>query len=184
MHELNVAERRRGGPDSLKAEKDRAQAEFLIAAWAALRPDEARLAHDEVVARGSGETFFRDELPALGLATLGEDQILFSVDYISWRVLGRAPTGFGRSISSGRLGRGSRTGTSGACSGSSRHGPCRRPGGCEAGVSLLGVPDESEPHLPVPGPLASMRRGWTKPPSSPSMLPYAYQPGNRPKGPP
>ena len=54
MHKLIVAERRRGGPDSLKAAKDRAQAEFLIAALAAPRPEELRLAHDEAVARGPG----------------------------------------------------------------------------------------------------------------------------------
>ena len=49
-----MAERRRGGPDSLKAAKDRAQADFLIAALAVLRPDELRHAHDEAVARGPG----------------------------------------------------------------------------------------------------------------------------------
>ena len=53
MHKLIVAERRRDGPDSLKAVKDRAQADFLIAALAELRPDELRLAHDEAVDRGS-----------------------------------------------------------------------------------------------------------------------------------
>ena len=54
MHKLIVAERRRDGPDSLKAEKDRAQADFLIAALAELRPDELRLAHGEAVERGPG----------------------------------------------------------------------------------------------------------------------------------
>ena len=54
MHKLIVAERRRGRPDSLKAAKDRAQAEFLIAALAALRPEELRHAHDEAAARGPG----------------------------------------------------------------------------------------------------------------------------------
>ena len=52
MHKLIVAERRRGGPESLKAAKDRAQADFLIAALVELRPDELRHAHDEAVARG------------------------------------------------------------------------------------------------------------------------------------
>ncbi len=54
MHKLIVAERRHDGPDSLKASKDRAQAGFLIAALAELRPDELRLAHDEAVDRGPG----------------------------------------------------------------------------------------------------------------------------------
>ena len=61
MHKLIVAERRRGGPDSLKAAKDRAQADFLIAALAELRPDELRQAHDEAVARGPG---WRDRIEA------------------------------------------------------------------------------------------------------------------------
>ncbi len=54
MHKLIVAERRHDGPDSLKAAKDRAQADFLIAALAELRPDELRLAHDEAMERGPG----------------------------------------------------------------------------------------------------------------------------------
>jgi len=54
MHKLIGAERRHDGPDSLKASKDRAQAGFLIAALAELRPDELRLAHDEAVDRGPG----------------------------------------------------------------------------------------------------------------------------------
>ena len=54
MHKLIVAERRHDGPDSLKASKDRAQADFLIAALAELRPDELRLARDEAVERGPG----------------------------------------------------------------------------------------------------------------------------------
>ena len=61
MHKLIVAERCRAGPDSLKAAKDRAQADFLIAALAELRPDELRLAHDEAVARGPG---WRDRIEA------------------------------------------------------------------------------------------------------------------------
>lgn len=54
IHKLIVAERRRGGPDSLKASKDRAQAAFLIAALAELRPDELRQAYDEAMERGPG----------------------------------------------------------------------------------------------------------------------------------
>ena len=52
MHKLIVAERRRDGPDSLKALKDRAQADFLIAALAELRPSDLRQAHEEAVNRG------------------------------------------------------------------------------------------------------------------------------------
>ena len=54
MHKLIVAERRRAGPDSPMAAKDRAQADFLIAALAELRPDELRLALEEAVDRGPG----------------------------------------------------------------------------------------------------------------------------------
>ncbi len=54
MHKLIVAERRRDGPDSLKAAKDCAQADFLIAAMAELRPDELHLAHAEAVNRRFG----------------------------------------------------------------------------------------------------------------------------------
>lgn len=54
MHKLIVAERRHDGPDSLKASKDRAQADFLIAALVELRPDELRMAYDEAVERGPG----------------------------------------------------------------------------------------------------------------------------------
>lgn len=61
MHKLIVAERRHDGPDSLKAGKDRAQADFLIAALAELRPDELRLAHDEAVERGPA---WRDRIEA------------------------------------------------------------------------------------------------------------------------
>ena len=39
---------------SVKAAKGPAQANFLIAALAELRPDELRLAHDEAVERGPG----------------------------------------------------------------------------------------------------------------------------------
>ena len=54
IHKLIVAERRRGGPDSLKASKDRAQADFLIAALAEMRPDELALAYGEAMGRGPG----------------------------------------------------------------------------------------------------------------------------------
>lgn len=46
VHKLIVADRRRGGPNAIKAEKDRAQAAFLIAALAEDRPDELREAHE------------------------------------------------------------------------------------------------------------------------------------------
>ena len=52
IHKLIVAERRRDGSDSLKAAKDRAQAEFLIAALMELRPDELRLAYKDATDRG------------------------------------------------------------------------------------------------------------------------------------
>jgi len=38
IHKLIVADRRKGGPDQLKARKDRAQAEFLIKDLAEDRP--------------------------------------------------------------------------------------------------------------------------------------------------
>ena len=52
IHKLIVAERRAGGPDAVKARKDRAQAAFLIEALAELRPDELQAAHEEARARG------------------------------------------------------------------------------------------------------------------------------------
>ncbi|WP_245512966.1 nucleotidyltransferase family protein [Enterovirga rhinocerotis] len=52
IHKLIVAERRQGGPDGLKARKDRAQAAFLIEALATLRPDELREAYEDATARG------------------------------------------------------------------------------------------------------------------------------------
>lgn len=52
IHKLIVAERRQGGSDGLKARKDRAQADFLIAVLAELRPDELREAHAEAMERG------------------------------------------------------------------------------------------------------------------------------------
>jgi hypothetical protein len=54
VHKLVVAERRQGGPDVLKAAKDRAQADFLIAVLAESRPDELREAYDEAMGRGPG----------------------------------------------------------------------------------------------------------------------------------
>ena len=52
IHKLIVAERRRGGPDELMARKDRAQADFLIAVLADLRPDELREAYEAALACG------------------------------------------------------------------------------------------------------------------------------------
>jgi hypothetical protein len=52
IHKLIVAERRRGGPDMLKARKDRAQAEFLIEALTELRPDELAEAYEIARSRG------------------------------------------------------------------------------------------------------------------------------------
>jgi hypothetical protein len=53
IHKLIVAERRQGGPDVLKARKDRAQAAFLIRALAEARPDELREAYEDALGRGS-----------------------------------------------------------------------------------------------------------------------------------
>lgn len=52
IHKLIVADRRREGPDSLKAEKDRLQARFLINALAVDRPEDLREAADEAYAQG------------------------------------------------------------------------------------------------------------------------------------
>jgi hypothetical protein len=52
IHKLIVAERRQGGPDALKARKDRAQADFLIAALGELRPDELHEAYEDAMRRG------------------------------------------------------------------------------------------------------------------------------------
>lgn len=52
IHKLIVADRRHGGPDQLKARKDRAQAEFLIAVLAEDRPDELAEAYEDALARG------------------------------------------------------------------------------------------------------------------------------------
>lgn len=45
IHKLIVADRRRGGPDTIKARKDRAQAAFLIDLLAEERPDDLRAAY-------------------------------------------------------------------------------------------------------------------------------------------
>jgi hypothetical protein len=52
IHKLIVADRRRDGPNSLKAVKDRAQAEFLIEALAEDRPDDLAEAYGDAAARG------------------------------------------------------------------------------------------------------------------------------------
>lgn len=52
IHKLIVSERRQGGPDTLKARKDRAQSELLIAALLDARPDELREAYEEALSRG------------------------------------------------------------------------------------------------------------------------------------
>jgi hypothetical protein len=52
IHKLIVADRRRGGADSLKAEKDRLQAAFLIEVLAEDRPDELLEAYVEARAVG------------------------------------------------------------------------------------------------------------------------------------
>lgn len=52
IHKLIVADRRRGGVDSLKAEKDRLQAEFLIGVLAEDRPDELLEAYVDARAIG------------------------------------------------------------------------------------------------------------------------------------
>lgn len=52
IHKLIVAERRREGPDSIKARKDRAQAGFLIEALVDLRPGELLEAYADAIGRG------------------------------------------------------------------------------------------------------------------------------------
>lgn len=52
VHKLIVADRRRDGPDSLKAEKDRQQAAFLIEVLAEDRPDDLREALEDARALG------------------------------------------------------------------------------------------------------------------------------------
>ncbi|WP_068300811.1 GSU2403 family nucleotidyltransferase fold protein [Pararhodobacter sp. CCB-MM2] len=52
IHKLIVADRRIGGPDQLKAEKDRAQAALLIRILAQDRPDDLAEAHADALSRG------------------------------------------------------------------------------------------------------------------------------------
>lgn len=52
IHKLIVADRRRGGPDDLKARKDRAQAAFLIDVLSEERPDDLAEAYEAAQANG------------------------------------------------------------------------------------------------------------------------------------
>ena len=52
IHKLIVADRRRDGPDHIKARKDRAQAALLIEALAEVRPDELAEAYENAMDRG------------------------------------------------------------------------------------------------------------------------------------
>jgi hypothetical protein len=52
IHKLIVADRRRDGPDSLKAHKDRMQASFLIGILAEDRPDDLRQAYEDAMMAG------------------------------------------------------------------------------------------------------------------------------------
>jgi hypothetical protein len=52
IHKLIIADRRRDGPNSLKATKDRRQAAFLIEALAEDRPDDLREAYEDALGRG------------------------------------------------------------------------------------------------------------------------------------
>lgn len=52
IHKLIVADRRKGGPDALKAGKDRAQAAFLVEVLAQERPDDLRDAWEDARSRG------------------------------------------------------------------------------------------------------------------------------------
>jgi hypothetical protein len=52
IHKLIVADRRRDGSDSLKAVKDRLQAEYLIKVLTADRPDDLREAVEDALSRG------------------------------------------------------------------------------------------------------------------------------------
>lgn len=52
IHKLIVADRRIGGPDQLKARKDRGQAAFLIRVLAEDRPDDLAEAYDDALSRG------------------------------------------------------------------------------------------------------------------------------------
>ena len=52
IHKLIVADRRRDGPDGIKAFKDRKQAAFMIEALAEDRPEDLREAYEDAQARG------------------------------------------------------------------------------------------------------------------------------------
>lgn len=52
IHKLIVADRRRDGPDALKARKDRAQAEFLISVLSRERPNDLREAYETARQKG------------------------------------------------------------------------------------------------------------------------------------
>lgn len=52
IHKLIVADRRRGGPDSLKSRKDRLQAAFLIEVLAEDRPEDLKEAYADALSRG------------------------------------------------------------------------------------------------------------------------------------
>ncbi|WP_112313338.1 nucleotidyltransferase family protein [Pseudogemmobacter bohemicus] len=52
IHKLIVADRRIGGPDQLKARKDRGQAAFLIRVLAEDRPDDLAEAYHDAISRG------------------------------------------------------------------------------------------------------------------------------------
>jgi hypothetical protein len=52
IHKLIVADRRRDGPDSFKARKDRDQARFLVSVLAEDRPDELAAAYHDALSRG------------------------------------------------------------------------------------------------------------------------------------
>ncbi|MEQ9627664.1 MAG: GSU2403 family nucleotidyltransferase fold protein, partial [Roseitalea porphyridii] len=61
IHKLIVADRRRGGPDQLKARKDRAQAKFLVVVLSQDRPDDLAEAYEDALSRGSR---WRDRIKA------------------------------------------------------------------------------------------------------------------------
>lgn len=52
IHKLIVADRRQGGPQQAKAQKDRGQAAFLIGVLAEDRPDDLRDAYEDALSRG------------------------------------------------------------------------------------------------------------------------------------
>jgi hypothetical protein len=53
IHKLIVADRRHGGPDQVKARKDRGQAAFLVSILAEDRPDDLLEAYQDALSRGS-----------------------------------------------------------------------------------------------------------------------------------